>query len=325
MKSDPDLTITVVSWNTRDLLRGCLNSIYGGGALSNFDVHVVDNASSDGSAEMVRSEFPDVRLISNEANVGFARANNQSWREARGRYWLLLNSDAEVGSGAIDALIAFMDAHPRAGLTTARLVNPDGTPQNCAQAMPSIFRTLFEASRLHKLLPAKVRGRMLLGPYWSYDEPAPVGWTWGTALIARREAVEEVGPLSEDFFMYGEDLEWCLRMRRNRWGIWFCPEAEVLHFGGQSSAGRWEDGARLRTKLDGIYRAIEQHRGRAYLRVLQTAALVALGIEWLSLRVRSRRSRDLSDCLDYHQHALTGKPVTPADVVLNPPKSREVL
>jgi GT2 family glycosyltransferase len=274
---------------------------------------------------MVRSEFPEIRVISNDENVGFARANNQSWREARGRYWLLLNSDTEVRPGAIDALVAFMDSHARAGLATARLVNGDGTPQNCAQRLPSIFRTLFEASRLHKLLPRAVRGRMLLGPYWSYDDPAPIGWTWGTALVARREAVEEAGPLSEHFFMYGEDLDWCLRMQRNRWEIWFCPEAEVLHFGGQSSARRWEEDARLRIKLDGIYKAIERHRGRAYLRLLQSAALVALGIEWLALRVRARDSRDVSDCLAYHQQALTGKPVTPADIVLKSPKSREVL
>src|SRR5262249_34045509 len=145
-----------------------------------FEVHVVDNASADGSAEMVHTEFPQVRLIANDENLGFARANNRSWAQCQGRYWMLLNSDAELRPGALDALVSFMDSHPCAGLATARLINRDGTPQNCAQPSPSIFKTLLEAFRLHKLLPASARGRILLGPYWSYDRATPVGWTWGT-------------------------------------------------------------------------------------------------------------------------------------------------
>ena len=144
MTDQPDLTITVVSWNTRELLRSCLQSIEQSNTCLSYEIHVVDNASADGSAEMVRAEFPVVRLTVNEKNVGFAAANNQSWLTAKGRYWLLLNSDTEVKAGALDALVKFMDAQPQAGLVTARLNNPDGTPQYCAQPAPSILRTLLK-------------------------------------------------------------------------------------------------------------------------------------------------------------------------------------
>src|SRR5713101_8688261 len=120
MSERPDVTVTVVSWNTYELLRTCLRSISNGVSCSGAEIHVVDNASSDGSIEMVLEEFPDVRVSANSQNLGFARANNQSWREARGRYWMLLNPDTEVRPGAIDALVSFMDSHPQVGLATAR-------------------------------------------------------------------------------------------------------------------------------------------------------------------------------------------------------------
>lgn len=304
MSDHTDLTITVASWNTRDLLRACLGSIYCSVDRCGVEVHVVDNASADGSADMVRAEFPQVRLIANDENLGFARANNQSWAQAQGRYWMLLNSDAELRAGALDALVHFMEAHPAAGLATARLVNPDGAPQNCAQPNPSIVKTLLEAFRLHKLVPASARGRILLGPYWNYQQATQVGWTWGTALIARREAVLDAGPLCEDFFMYGEDLEWCLRMRERGWQVWFCPDAEVLHRGGQSAARKWDDARCLASKLNGIYKAIERHRGRRYVRTLQGATLVALGIEGVASRFARREVPGLSSALNYHRQLV---------------------
>ena len=292
-----DLTITIISWNTCELLRGCLQSVQKSQTSASYEIHVVDNASQDGSAEMVEAEFPAVKLIVNQANLGFAKANNQSWQEAQGRYWLLLNSDAEVRVGALDKLVAFMDAHPKAGLTTARLVNPDGTPQFCAQPVPGIARTLFEAARLHKCLPAALRGRIMLSTYWTYDHTLRLGWTWGTALVARRAAVEECGALSEEFFMYGEDLEWCLRMRQKGWEIWFCPEAEVLHYGGQSSALKWDETGRGQKIEQGFYQALRQHHSEFYVRSLQAAQLIALSAEWLAYKLKGREITGLSAAL----------------------------
>jgi GT2 family glycosyltransferase len=300
----PDLTVTVVSWNTRDLLRACLGSIPAGGGPLTVEIHVVDNHSSDGSAEMVRDEFPQVQLIVNQENVGFARANNQSWEKAKGRYWLLLNSDAEARPGSLARLVEFMDAHPRAGLATARLIGTDGESQHCAQPPVSLWRPLAEATRLHKLLPQRVRARQFLGPYFQYDEDARIGWTWGTALIARRETVETVGPLSEKFFMYGEDLEWCLRMRQKGSEIWFCSTAEVLHHGGQSSLQQWDGMAKRQVVLDGIYRAVAMHRSRAYVCLLHAATLNAVRIEWLVSRLTGRAVDDLKEMIAYHRAAL---------------------
>jgi GT2 family glycosyltransferase len=306
MSARLDLTITIVSWNTRDLLRACLASIYRSEGRCAFEVHVVDNASADRSVEMVQAEFPQVQVLVNDENLGFARANNQSWAQCQGRYWMLLNSDAELRPGAFDALVSFMESHPCAGLATARLLSRDGTPQNCAQPKPSIFKTLLEASRLHKLLPASARGRMLLGPYWDYDKAIEVGWTWATALIARREAVVDAGPLSGDFFMYGEDLEWCLRMRKRGWQVWFCPDAEILHHGGQSAARKWDDAERVATKLNGIFKAVEKHRGRRYVRALQAASLAALSAERLVSRLGRCQEDGLTAPLDYYRRVLTG-------------------
>ncbi len=306
MIAQPDLTITIVSWNTRELLRGCLQSIQQSNTRIGYEIHVVDNASADGSAEMVRAEFPAVRLTINENNAGFAAANNQSWLAAKGRYWLLLNSDAEVKAGALDALVKFMDAHPQAGLATARLNNPDGTPQYCAQPVPSITRTLFEASRLHKILSAALRGRMMLSTYWTYDCAIRLGWTWGTALMARRAAVEAGGSLSNEFFMYGEDLEWCLRMRKKGWEIWFCPEAEVLHYGGQSSALKWDEAGRGNKIESGFYQALRLHRSEFYVRAFQTAQLIALSGEWLASKMKGQASVRYSAAL-VHQLRLLKK------------------
>ncbi len=304
MISQPDLTITIVSWNTRELLRGCLQSIQQSNTRAHLEIHVVDNASKDGSAEIVCAEFPSVKLIVNQENLGFAAANNQSWKQARGRYWLLLNSDAEVKPRALDTLVAFMDTHLQAGLATAKLLNPDSSPQYCAQPVPSIWRLVLETSRAHKLLPASWRGRVLLSTYWNYQATIPVGWTWGTALIARKEAVEAVGALSEDFFMYGEDLEWCLRMQRHGWKVWFCHNAQVLHYGGQSSAKKWEDARKQKIILDNSYTAIEIHRGRLYVALLKTSTLLALKTDQIIKRLTGRKSSNSEWSINYHKAAL---------------------
>lgn len=300
----PDMTVTIVSWNTRELLRECLRSVVNNSVSGRLEIHVVDNASTDGSAAMVRDEFPQVRLTINAENRGFARANNQSWRDARGRYWMLLNSDTVIRPGALDLLVEFMDSQPRAGLVTAKVVNPDGTPQFCAQPEPGIGLTLLEAARLHKLLPASMRGRLLLNTYWTYDEAVRLGWAWGTALVARRAAVEEAGALSEKFFMYGEDVEWCLRVRSKGWEVWFCPEAEVLHYGGQSSAQAWSDTKREQIILDSIYRAVEEHRGRAYVGALHAAHWLAASLEELRAVFARAAPRHHAAPRSYHREAL---------------------
>ncbi len=299
-----DLTITIVSWNTKDLLRGCLQSLARGATKISYEIHVVDNNSADKSAEMVKEEFPSVRLFANKENLGFARANNQSWREARGRYWLLLNSDTEARNGTFDNLVDFMDTHPKAGLATARLNYADETLQHCAQPNPAIWRILFEALRLHKLLPKSLRGKILLGTYFNYEEAVRIGWAWGTALIARREAVKDAGALSADFFMYGEDLEWCLRLQKHGWQVWFVPHAKVLHFKEQSSAVQWNNEERKRKMLNGFFKALEIHRGKLYVKTFQVVSLFVWKFENFLARLSGKQSNDVKFLADYYNETL---------------------
>jgi GT2 family glycosyltransferase len=303
-----DLTITIVSWNTEKLTRDCLNSLLTENVKRIAEVHVVDNNSQDGSVEMIRREFPEVKLFANTENLGFAGANNQSWHEARGRYWLLLNSDTIVKPRAIENLVAFMDSHPRAGLATGNLRNPDGTTQVCAAREQGILTTLLEFSRLHKLLSARKQGELLLGKYFSHDRPQKLGWAWGTALIARREAVEQSGALSEEFFMYGEDLEWSLRIRKHGWEVWFCPEAEIIHFGGQSSDQVWDYTEKNTIILNNCYRAMEKHRGRFYVKVLQIITLLVSSVELFLSKISHREgmSKYYRSLTKYHFEKLKG-------------------
>lgn len=286
MSRNLDLTITIVSWNTRELTRNCLRSLLTESVKRIAEVHVVDNDSKDGTVEMIRQNFPEVKLFANKENLGFARANNQSWNEANGRYWLLLNSDTIVKPPAIEKLIAFMDANLQAGMATAKLLNFDGTPQPCAQKEQSISLILLESSRLHKLLPEKKRGELMLGRYFDYKLPQKLEWAWGTALMVRRSAIEQVGALSNDFFMYGEDLEWSLRMREFGWEIWFCPQAEIVHFGGRSSEQMWNKTEKNTIILNNCYRAIESHRGRFHVKLLRMATSAASSIELLLSKLR---------------------------------------
>jgi N-acetylglucosaminyl-diphospho-decaprenol L-rhamnosyltransferase len=290
------------------LLRRCLTAIREQGARARVAIHVVDNASQDGTLAMLRREFPEVHVTANAENLGFARAVNQSWpaEAASARYWLLLNPDAVPQPGCLDALVSFMDVHHRAGLVSPLILGPDGVPQYSAQPAPGVPRVLLEAVRIHKLLPRAARARLLLGSYWSYDTSVEVGWTWGTALMARREAVEQVGPLNGDFFMYGEDVEWCLRMRRARWEVWLCAEAAVVHEGGASAHQRWSLAERGRHQMEGYYRAVALDRGPLRARALRAAMLLALLAESAACRLRGReRSPGLVEALAYHR----GRPI----------------
>ncbi|MCS7178112.1 MAG: glycosyltransferase family 2 protein [Anaerolineae bacterium] len=230
----PDLSVLIVNWNVRDLLRRCLHSILASLPIGALEIIVVDNGSTDGSAEMVRAEFPQVHLIANTDNRGFTRANNQGLAVARGRYILLLNPDTEVVGDALETMITFADAHPNVGIVGPQLLNPDGTVQSSRRRFPTLGTALFESTWLQPYAP-----RRLLMHYYVLDRPdheiQDVDWVTGAALMARREAVEQVGPLDEGFFMYSEELDWCRRFREAGWRVVYLPTAQVIHHEGKSS------------------------------------------------------------------------------------------
>ncbi|HHS98580.1 MAG TPA: glycosyltransferase family 2 protein [Chloroflexi bacterium] len=237
-----DLSVVIVNWNVRDLLRRCLSSLLVAGRSSPVDqqpaisveVVVVDNGSTDGSVEMVRAEFPQVRLIANPDNRGFTVANNQGIEVAQGRYVLLLNPDTEVLGDALATMVAFADGHPDVGVVGPQLLNPDGSVQSSRRRFPTLATAFFESTWLQPYAP-----RRLLERYYVLDRPEDevqdVDWVTGAALMARREAIEQVGLLDEGFFMYSEELDWCRRFKEAGWRVVYLPTARIVHYVGKSS------------------------------------------------------------------------------------------
>ncbi len=219
-----DLSIVIVNWNTRDLLRDCLASVYAGLGTLQAEVWVVDNGSADGSPTMLAEEFPRVRLISNPDNRGFAAANNQALPRAGGRYVLLLNTDTLVHGSVLPDAVAWMDDHPGAAVLGPRILNADGTLQSSATAFPSLYRLARQTLGLHKH-EAPNRGQTRL-------HRAEV--ISGCAMVVRRRAMALVGLLDEAFFFYGEETDWCRRFACAGWDVVFAPVGEITHFGGGS-------------------------------------------------------------------------------------------
>lgn len=234
-----DVTVAVVNWNTLEELRDCLASALEHYQDFRYEIVVVDNASHDGSPDMVREEFPQVRLIANTDNVGFARANNQIIDDSSGRYLLLLNSDTITVDNSVKTMVDYMDAHPEVGIVGGMLRNRDGSFQASHARFPSL-RTEF-------LLATGLGRRFYLKSFPSYGEEASAckaDWVGGAFLMARRAAVDQVGGLDEDFFMYSEETEWCYRMRKSGWEVHHLPAAKVIHLLGVSSAKSSEPLAR---------------------------------------------------------------------------------
>jgi GT2 family glycosyltransferase len=233
--SNIDISIIIVSWNTEDILRNCLTSIYEDGGDVAYEVIVIDNASSDGSAEMVRKNFPQVVLIENSENRGFAAANNQGITIAKGRYVLLLNSDTIVLDKAIEKTLSFADGHPESGIVGCRVLNPDKTLQPTCFMFPSVLNMLLSTTYLYKLFPkSRFFGRERM-TWWDRSDTRQVDVATGCFMFVRREAIEQVGLLDEQFFIYGEETDWCYRFKKAGWKVIFTPCAEIIHLGGQST------------------------------------------------------------------------------------------
>ena len=228
----PDISIIILSWNVRDLLRACLRSL----PLNDptIEVIVVDAGSADGSAALVADEFPGAQLIASPENLGYSRGNNLGLARARGRYLFVLNPDTEVLPGSLEAMRAYMDAHPEVGVLGPRILFPDQSVQSTQRRFPTLATGFFESTWLQPLAP-----RRLLAHFYAEDLPNdeahPVDWVVGAALFVRREAYAQVGGLDEGFFMYSEELDWLRRMRAAGWPCMFFPEARVVHYEARSS------------------------------------------------------------------------------------------
>ncbi|MBN2242222.1 MAG: glycosyltransferase family 2 protein [Acidobacteria bacterium] len=228
----PDMSIVLVCWNNRQYLDSCLGSLYAAGLRCSFDVVVVDNGSSDGSQEMLRAKYPGVQQIQNDGNVGLGKASNQGIEATRGRYVLLLNNDTLVNAASLDAMVEFLETHPKAGAVGGRLINPDGSFQaGCAD-----FSTLKE-----EFLVAIRLGELLWDGYPSHMDGGsvrPVAWLSSACLLLRRSALDKVGLLDEEYFIYGDEADLQYRLHKAGLPVYYLPSATTVHYGGRSM-DRW--------------------------------------------------------------------------------------
>ena len=236
MPTAPKLSIVIVNYNTRELLRACLQSVLKSQDAPTMELFVVDNASSDNSGAMVASEFPSVKLIQSGTNRGYAYANNLALRRCRGEYLLLLNPDTVVPPRALKQMVDFMDNHPEAGIAGPKLVRDNGSLDlACRRSFPTPEVSFYRMLGLSKLFPRSRRfGRYNL-TYLDPDRPTEVDSVVGAFMMVRAAAAEQVGFLDESFFMYGEDIDWALRIKARGWTALYNPAVVVLHLKGASS------------------------------------------------------------------------------------------
>ena len=234
MRKNIDLSVIIINWNTKQLLLDCVASVYRTIHEAKFEVFVVDNGSTDGSVEAVSKAYPAVRLIANTKNHGFAKANNMALKKMNGKYAVLLNSDTIVKDSAFDRMFDFMERHPQAGMCGPQLLNGDGSKQNSIGVFPTLLTEFTSRSLTRIFFPCAYREA-----FGSKDiqltEPAIVDFIMGACMMARKQALDHVGTLDEDYFFFYEEIDWCFRMKKTRWDVYHIPDVEIYHFGGQST------------------------------------------------------------------------------------------
>jgi GT2 family glycosyltransferase len=226
-----DLSVVIVSYNTRDLLDACLDAVFRSWGGEGLEVIVVDNASSDDSVAMVRAHLPAAMVIEEAGNAGFARACNDGLRASRGRYVMLLNSDTLALDDALPQIVSFLDAHPDCAVCGPRLLNRDGSRQSSGYLFTNLADILWESLGLTRSFPnSPIFNRRGQGSS-DLDQTREVDWVSGACLAARRQAIDHVGLLDEGFFMYDEDVDWCRRMKQAGLKVYLCPDARIVHYG----------------------------------------------------------------------------------------------
>lgn len=301
-----DLSLIIISWNARQYLLDCLDSIMASPGRHAFEIIVVDNASADGSPQAVAERHPGVRLIRLAENTGFAHANNVGMQAAQGRYYFLINSDVLLHGDCLERLAGLLDINPKIGLCGPRVLNGDGSLQPSCRHLPGYWNVLCRALALDKVFP---RSAVLSGPvmaYWPHDRRRDVQALSGCFLAARRDAVDQVGPLDEGFFFYAEDVDWCARFGKAGWRIVFEPAAVITHFGGKSSANAPARFAIEKQKAD--LRHWRKHHGRPGVAWFKFTQAIALSLRIIArcalLATQPSRRPHHRGKLDHHLHCL---------------------
>jgi N-acetylglucosaminyl-diphospho-decaprenol L-rhamnosyltransferase len=247
-----DVSVVVVTYNALPWIERCLESVRGHERI------VVDHGSTDGTLELVRERFQDVRLVEQE-NKGLGGGSNAGMRVASGDYFLLLNSDAWAVGNAVERLVEFADTHPEAAVVGPRLSNPDGSLQRSVRGFPTLWRLATEYLFLRKLAPRSRALNAFYGAGFAYDRVLEAEFLMGACLLVRREAADTVGLFDEDFFMFSEETDWCYRFLQVGWKVLFYPGAEFVHVGGATTRQNW--GPMFREQLRGHLRFLAKHRG----------------------------------------------------------------
>ena len=276
-----DVAVVVVTYDALPWLERCLESVAG------YETVVVDHGSMDGTVEVVRDRFPGIRLIQQE-NRGLGAGWNRGIRETSSRYVFLLNADAWAVDDTVERLAAFADSHPEAAVVGPRLRNPDGTLQRSVRGFPTLWRLATEYLFLRKLAPGSRALNAFYAGGFAHDEVREADFLMGAALFVRRTAIDAVGLVDEDFFIFSEETDWCFRFVRAGWKVLFFPGAEVVHVGGASHGGRM-----FREQVKGHLRFLAKHRG---LREAERARrLLGASLRLRGLLFRGERGRMYRD------------------------------
>ena len=255
------VTIAVVNTNGRELLAACLRSLAPEVEAGRAEAWVVDNASSDGSPEMVEREFPWVNLVASPENLGFPQAANLSADRTTGEWLATANEDIELTPGALETLLAAAERHPEAAIVAPRLVLPDGSTQHTVYSFPTFLVTAAHHLGLQRL-SRRLGERLCLEGYWDPDRPRRVPWAFAAFVLIRREAFDSVGGFGRDLWMYADDLDLAWRLRKDGWSVWYEPAARVIHHGGAATLATFGD-ARTATRMAATYAWMVKRRGLA--------------------------------------------------------------
>jgi len=289
--TETELSIIIVAWNVRDLVLDCLASLRLAQLALRHEIILVDNGSVDHTVAAVRQQFPEVHVLALPRNIGFAAGNNQGLLKASGRYALLLNSDTIVLEGGLERCVAYLDAHPNVGVVGPQLLNPDRTKQNCVHNSPTLVSELVGASLLRRLFPRRHPSKRI-----DYSGPVDVEAVLGACLFVRREVVNQVGPIDEEYFFFLEETDWCHRIRQAGWRIVHLPDAHVIHLYGESTKKK----VPLRTRIEyyrSRYTFFRKNRGPLACAVLQAIVMAKL---LLGAVAGGRRAAEYRQILAWH-------------------------
>ncbi len=270
------IAVCIVAWNVKEDLLACLRSLFPAAEGVPVEVIVADNASADGTVDAVREEFPQVELICNDSNLGFAAATNQAMAAASGQFLLLLNPDTVLPEGALGELLEAADAHPQAGIIAPKLLNPDGSLQHSCRRFPTPAAALFRHTFLGRLFPNNRWAAEYVMADWPHNEAREVDWVSGACMLIRRELYEEIGALDEGFFWGCEDVDYCLRGHRAGWKVVYTPRPAIVHRIGASS-----DKRPTRTVID-FHRSMQRLHRKHFAR-----SVVDVTVMWVAVWLRA--------------------------------------